>query len=69
MERMRNKHTDGFMIEAWKNLINEKNILHCYLIDRKVHKTEILVNRLMSKNKKNSSYNQPNFGYRFLSIH
>ena len=43
MERMRNKHTDGFMIEAWKNLINEKNILHCYLIDRKVHKTEILV--------------------------
>ena len=25
MERMRNKHTDGFMIEAWKNLINEKH--------------------------------------------
>ena len=22
---MRNKHTDGFMIEAWKNLINEKH--------------------------------------------
>ena len=54
MERMRNKHTDGFMIEAWKNLINEKNILHCYLIDRKVHKTEI--NRLMSKNKRNLNY-------------